>query len=320
MKGEVESFGFKMESQPMPDVLTVIVTFNGGATIADTLRAAHVAAGRHGPIVVMDNASSDTTRDIVRELALTSVQIQPQSTNVGVAAAYNMALAQARRLGARWLFLLDQDSRCAVDCLEQLLAGAAALPHPSSTIGALCPTVINAQFPEIIHYPWYWQEDRFQAVASDLPTTSKPLPVDSTITSGTLYAVASLTAVQGFREQYFIDFVDHECHLRLRQKGFQIYWAPRARLWHRLGCRQVMTPKGLWIEHPPRRYYYMMRNMLEGYARLGGWRALGCFSVEVLRHCGRISRQGQAPVRTLGFILKGVWHALCGKSGALDAF
>ncbi len=304
----------------MGDVLTVIVTFNGDSTIKDTLAGCHAAAGHRGPIAVIDNGSEDATVDIIEKMGLSGVSITRLPENIGVAAAYNLALDQARQMGARWLFILDQDSRCEKDCLDILMETAGRDEQGGSSIGALCPTVINSLFPTVVHYPFRWDGKRFYPFVPDFSGMDAPvIDVDSTITSGTLYSVAALTAVNGFCEKYFIDFVDHECHMRLRQKGCRILWVPRARIRHRLGSRQEMTADGLWIEHPPYRYYYMVRNMFDGYRRLAGLRALGCFGMDSLRHYLRIWHQGQAPVRTLGYIAKGVYHAVRGRFGGLNS-
>ncbi len=116
------------------DVLTAIVTCNGADTIGDTLRACHAAARHFGVIQIIDNASSDATLQIVADLALPGVQISRLPKNIGVAAAYNLALARARRMGARWLFLLDQDTRCDTDCLALLLEVPEGVLLPSPEV------------------------------------------------------------------------------------------------------------------------------------------------------------------------------------------
>jgi rhamnosyltransferase len=304
----------------MDNVFTTIVTFNGAATIKKTLQACHRTAAQHGPIFILDNASKDDTLGIIHSMKLSRVWISRQTKNIGVAAAYNLALNEARRIGARWLFILDQDSQCDSNCLEILLSGVDLVETYHSSIGALCPTVINSKFPAVVHYPLRWERSRLEPINVEV-SDKKPrqiVPVDSSITSGTLYSVKALTAVQGFCEKYFIDFVDHECHMRLRKKGFDLFWIPSARIHHYLGLHQIVTPQGLWIEHPPYRYYYMVRNMLEGYKRLAGLRALMFFILDAIQHYRRIWHYGQAPVVTLKYILKGALHAGFRKFGALD--
>jgi rhamnosyltransferase len=155
--------------------------------------------------------------------------------------------------------------------------------------------------------------------ASDKPESENPLPIDSSISSGSLYRVAALQEIGGFREEYFIDFVDHECHLRLRRAGWSIWWDRESTLYHKLGKLQKMTKEGLWIEHAPFRYYYMARNMTEGYWRLGGLRALVNIEIEIFRHIGRLRRFGQDPNRCTYYIFRGLKDAFLGKSGPLNA-
>jgi rhamnosyltransferase len=186
------------------------------------------------------------------------------------------------------------------------------------SVGALCPTVVNKTYPEMRHYPYCWVDGEFRPVVP-ASEADDMIAIDSTVSSGTLYQVEALTAVNGFCEKYFIDFVDHECHLRFRQAGFGLFWVLPARIYHCLGQRQVMTSSGLWIEHPPYRYYYMVRNMLEGTYRLGGVRASAKFGIQALTHSVRILRYGQAPWISLGYMLKGLLHAVLGRFGTLDS-
>ncbi len=145
------------------------------------------------------------------------------------------------------------------------------------------------------------------------------MEIDSTLTSGTLYSTAALLSVGGFRESYFIDFVDHECHLRLRRAGWKLWWVPGAVLYHDLGKTQRLTAQGLWIEHEPYRYYYMARNMLEGHRRLGGMGAALLLGAEIARHAWRLQRYGRRPALCAAYIGKGILHAMLGKSGRLGS-
>ncbi|MGI0014597.1 MAG: glycosyltransferase family 2 protein, partial [Nitrososphaera sp.] len=82
------------------------------------------------------------------------------------------------------------------------------------------------------------------------------------ITSGSLIDVRLAVASGGFREDYFIDQVDHEFCLRVRAHGQKVV----------ISCKPVMThsvgrPGGVQIpflgvlpNHPPLRKYYIARN------------------------------------------------------------
>ncbi len=300
-----------------PEVLVLIVTHNGADTIRDVFHALPLAlAGVSQRTLIVDNNSGDHTKRLVENEAGPALEIISSKINMGVAAAYNLGLKQALKENIRWMFILDQDTICAGDCLRILLEAAQRLEKDNKRVGALCSTPRCSKHPDIIHYPYYWRNGKFSPVV-DETSQSSIHPVDSSITSGTLYNTQALDEVEGFREEYFIDFVDHECHLRLKDHGWGMWWAVRSEVFHNLGYIQKMVDGRLWIEHKPFRYYYMARNMTEGYYRLGGVKSLFYFWVEALRQMRRIRQVSTSSKECSHFFMKGIFHALQGKSGPL---
>lgn len=304
----------------IPDVLTLIVTYEGAGTVGNLLRSFPVCSeGKTGPLLVIDNASEDDTISVVKSLSLPRLEILGMPKNVGVSRAYNIGIERACQMGAEWLFILDQDTVCGKSCLDRLLQTGQDLIKQGEKVGAVCPTAKSQLFPDQIHYPYQWTGYRLKPILlSESRSADDLIAVDSTINSGTLYRVEALASINGFREEYFIDFVDHECHIRLRQAGWSIWWDKRAVLFHQLGKMQKITAEGLWIEHEPFRYYYMARNMTEGYWRLGGLRAMIHFGYETYKHSKRLRRYGSAPGESIRYILKGIKDSILGKFGPLD--
>lgn len=303
------------------DVLILVVTHEGAETVCQTLESCLSSPQEEArPVMVIDNASADHTVSVVKSLSLPGLEVVRMPKNVGVAKAFNHGVKKARQIGARWLFILDQDSICGSCCLDILLQNANDLMKKGEKVGAVCPTAKSLIFSDVIHYPYRWTGRGLEPVlCNEKKLPDVPIAIDSTISSGTLYLVDALTAINGFREEYFIDFVDHECHIRLRRAGWSLWWEKRAVLYHRLGRIQRMTDEGLWVEHDPVRYYYMARNMVEGYWRLGGVRALLQFGGEIQRQIHRLRRFGEAPKKSIHYIFKGVKDAFLGKFGPLDS-
>ncbi len=309
-------------SRSMPilqDVLTIVVTFNGADTVARLVDSCVDPSGRLvSPILVIDNDSSDHTVEVLEGIAVDGIEFMWLARNIGVAAAYNRGLEQALSRGAGWMLMLDQDSICGPAMLKRLRATARRLEREDCRIGAVCPLVSSFEHPDCIHLPYRWGRRGLETVAYISNDQDQLIKIDSCLTSGTLYNVHALEDIGGFREDYFIDFVDHECHLRLRKKGWGIWWDVVPRLYHRLGRIQRDTDQGLWIEHEPVRYYYMARNMLDGHYRFGGMVPTIHFLRELLRHMVRIFRYGKSPYRSSYFIMKGIGHAICGRFGPID--
>lgn len=300
------------------EVLILIVCYNGEGTVLGTVQSALAAAADYCRVLAVDNGSTDQTLPLLRSVRDNRFQAMSMGYNSGLGAAFNAGMDAARDAGATWLYILDQDSVLAAGCLEKLFQTARDLLKHTPTVSAISPTVRCRAFPEIIHYPLKWNGKQllpeFHGVES---TGSIAVQVDSPISSGTLYRVAALEAIGGFNESYFIDFVDHDCHLRLRQAGFTLWWEKSAEMFHQLGAVQRMTDSGLWIEHEPFRYYYMARNMTEGHRRMGGWTSMLMFWRELYRHMGRLHAYGRHPYAAIYYILKGCFDAVIGKSGRL---
>lgn len=310
------SCGFSTSSgHEHPSVMCLMVTHNGEQSIAGSIQSIQQAASWIHSLYVIDNASSDQTCEVLRTIDFPGLHIRVLPENQGVAAAFNLGLQAAMREGVRWLFVLDQDSRCLPGCLESLCSQAESLIGCSLQVGAVCPSVYSRQFRHILHPPYVW--DGYVLKPIDATTEKGPVNVHSGISSGTLYLVQALDQIGGFREDFFIDFVDHECHLRLLASGWSMWWIPGAELEHELGVRQEMTPEGLWIEHAPYRYYYMVRNMLEGYWQHGGFRSVWSFLPELWRHCGKLRRLGGAYGPCMAYMLKGMVHVMIRRFGPL---
>ncbi len=297
-------------------ILILIVSYNGEKTICSVLESC-LTDERLSDIttLVIDNASTDKTIAAIQSVNLNPLEIIQMPSNVGVAIAYNLGLKKAKELGAKWLFLLDQDSVCLNCCLNHLVEEAKLLEKKGEQVGAICACVRSWFFQDTIHLPYNWTGDSL--VTANIDSSSEiVIPIDSSLSSGTLYNVEALNAIGGFREDYFIDFIDHECHLRLRKADWGIWWHKHAILYHRLGLIQKMTNEGLWIEHQPYRYYYMARNMLEGLRRLGGKTAAKRFiKQDIFGHIQRLWRYGKSPWKSSYFMIRGIIDGFLGRFG-----
>ena len=105
----------------------------------------------------------------------------------------------------------------------------------------------------------------------DLQTDQTKVPVGgagdfleqkTVITSGSLIDPRMAAEVGGFRDDYFIDQVDHEFCLRARAHGYQIVISRKVVMTHSVGRPGgVRVPfMGRLPNHPPLRKYYIARN------------------------------------------------------------
>ena len=89
----------KRPSGPRDVVSVTIVTYNSGRYIKRCLESVLAQKYPHKEIIVVDNASTDGTRDILEQFE-DRCQIVYNHENIGFAAAQNQAIALPRQLGA----------------------------------------------------------------------------------------------------------------------------------------------------------------------------------------------------------------------------
>lgn len=195
-------------------------------------------------VVVVDNTPAGGCAERLRN-AGEEVAVIENRANLGVGAALNIGLEQARRAGCAWLLTMDQDSRAHASMVETLLRVRTACGPGAAVIGGnyFDPRSGRTEVPA--------QEDGW-------------LEKITVITSGSLIDVTLAQQIGGFREDYFIDQLDHEFCLRVRRHGRRVVISRKPVMDHSVG-----GPEGAWVplwgpfpHHAPLRKYYITRNSL----------------------------------------------------------
>ncbi|MDE5879479.1 MAG: glycosyltransferase, partial [Desulfovibrio sp.] len=112
-------------------VAIVIVTYNRRALLERTL-AACLGEPPAQSIIVVNNASTDGTREYLDGLAGREPRVRPAhlSCNTGGAAGFAEGLRLAREAGHEWFWLMDDDVEPVPGGLARLLACARELGRP----------------------------------------------------------------------------------------------------------------------------------------------------------------------------------------------
>jgi glycosyltransferase involved in cell wall biosynthesis len=106
-----------------PSVTVVMANFNGANWIGDAIKSVQRQSAANWELIVVDDASTDASAEIVRAAAANDPRIVllTSPSNAGPSVARNRALACAR---GRWITILDSDDLFADGRLESLLARA----------------------------------------------------------------------------------------------------------------------------------------------------------------------------------------------------
>ena len=202
-------------------------------------------------LIVVDNGSDQAERRMLRSLLQddTSIELIQNDENLGVGVALNQAAARALELEKAWLLCMDQDSQAGEDLLAQLGRIHATYPHHA------CVGMIGSNYVDATGRPAFGCRDP-KAPCQQVPTV---------ITSGSLLSLEAYRCAGPFREDFFIDSVDHEYCLRLRSCLFEVAISCTPLLNHALGNQvryRVPFFRLAVSHHSPLRRYYMTRNRL----------------------------------------------------------
>ncbi|HEY9894728.1 MAG TPA: glycosyltransferase family 2 protein [Candidatus Sericytochromatia bacterium] len=227
-------------------------------------------------ILIVDN-SAQPLRLLEENQADDRLLVWHYPENIGIAGGMALAIQWARQRQYDFLWTFDQDSTPAPDCLEHLLAAYGKMATEAYAIGMMAPTAIDARTGQTVK-PSLFLGDRFRGFAPATPTM--PYECDAPITSGALVSLQTVARVEPPDTGLFIDGIDLDYGLRLRQAGFHNLVVPDAAMYHRFGVPfqlEILGRKKVFQLYSPLRYYYICRN--HTYLELQhshGWYRLTC--------------------------------------------
>lgn len=246
------------------------------------------------------------------------VEVCHQPDNIGVDGGLRIALAWALAAGYELLWTFDQDSAPLPDCLNKLLTVYQS--RADERLGIIAPLPIDKRVNQIIHGADFLR-DHFATSRQYHP--EQPYPCDAPITSGALIVLAAARQTPPPRTDLFIDGVDWDYGMRLRQAGFVNLIVPQAVLEHRFGEPRLTRLLGrpyVFQQYSPLRYYYICRNhTFLGLHYAHGWRKL----TAVLQRLAALALLGvligcfepDEKLKKTRACLRGTWHGLWGRLG-----
>jgi rhamnosyltransferase len=287
-------------------VCALVVTYHPWPEVA-----AHIAVIRAqvDQVVVIDNGSRAEERTVFERLrAQPGVEFIFNPDNRGIAAALNQGVAWALARGFTWIATFDQDSTLPAGFITGLLEAHATAPARDS-VALLTPLYRDAEGGTL-----------YSAAGPVDPAAPAVVEVSVAAASGNLVSAAALRDAGGYREDFFIDAVDHEFCLRLRRRGWRVLEVRAVILDHRQGRweRRPLLGRKIGVnDYPATRRYYQARNRLVVYREFGffdpGWVAHDAW--EYTRELIKLILVGTGRGPKIRAIACGVGHALLDRLG-----
>ena len=225
-----------------PLVTVVIPTVRGRTWLPACLNALRAQTFRDFDIFIIDNASTDGTRNWLS--AQSDVHVIRNETNVGFAAACNQGMRASR---SPFIALLNDDTRADAGWLEALVSEVLNIerrvPHGQSTpdihhmsLGACASLMLYADRPDMVQSAGI-SMDR-AAIAWDrlggrhVSDAQAACDVFGASGGACLYRRAMLDAIGLFDERFFAYLEDVDLAWRAQRAGWRCVYVPQARVLH----------------------------------------------------------------------------------------
>jgi len=221
-----------------PPLLTiVIVTWNARDVLLDCLHSIYSTCdGLDFDVVVVDNASTDGTSEAV-ETRFPQVRLIVSERNLGFARGNNLALEGC---GSKYALLLNADTRVCDGAIGSLVefmeehpragaAGAQLLNEDGSrqnsiaNFPSLATELLNKSLLKLL-FPRRYPSKHFPS--------GEPIEVDSVIGACMMVRLEAFRDVGGLDERFFFFLEETDFCFRLKEKGWEVWHVPDARVYH----------------------------------------------------------------------------------------
>lgn len=237
-----------------PRVVSVILNTNHREDTLECLASLAATTYPNHRAIVLDNASTDGSVAAIAA-AYPNVRVIALERNLGYAGNNNVGIAAALDEAADWIFVLNEDTVLAPECISALIEAG----ERDARTGIVGPMVYHHDEPGVIQSAGgrltrSWESFHEGENAADEGQFPGPRPVEWISGCAILVRRAVIEQVGVIDARYFYYWEETEWCLRASRAGWQVVHVPQARLWHK-GVRRDYRPA-------PTVTYYATRNRL----------------------------------------------------------
>jgi GT2 family glycosyltransferase len=214
----------------------VLLNWNSQAMTEECVRSLLAMAGDSFEVLIVDNGSKDGSPGYLRA-TFPEVEVIANDRNLGFTGGCNVGMKRALERGADHVLLVNNDTVVNKTFLAELLAESQADPKT----GMVSPKIYYFDAPNRI----WWAGGAFslwQGIPRHLGWKETEVgryetgrTIDWATGCGVLLKSAALQESGLFDERIFANGEDLDLSLRMRNLGWQIRYAPRAKMWHKEG-------------------------------------------------------------------------------------
>jgi GT2 family glycosyltransferase len=247
-----------------PAVSAVILNWNGGGIVCDTIASVLDLAPPLSGVIVVDNGSTDGS-DVEIERRFPQVTLIRNGANLGFAAGNNVGIVHALENGADCVLLLNNDTRLEPSTVDVMVSALSADPHP----GVVVPKIYYDSPGERQHKRIWAAGARWRAFPPrvtmrgynelDRGQYDVPGPIDYATACALLIRRETVETTGLLDESYFMYQEDYAFCDQVRAGGLTLWYEPRAIVYH-----LVSASTG---EGSPQKWRYWARSAVIFYAQ-----------------------------------------------------
>ena len=251
-----------------PLVYVVMVTWNQCQDTLECLQSVFRATYPRLSVVLVDNASTDGTREAVAA-QFPQVEHIANQTNHGFAAAVNQGIEHALKRDAEYLFLLNNDTVVDSMALHHLMQYAT-----DDAVGMLVPKIYYYAQPQMIWSVGAGLDRLTFETRGDIRGVEDNGQWETVVERKHVTACALLLPrrvvekIGVLDERFFYYYDDADFSLRVHKAGYRTLLVPQAKVWHK-----VAQASG-GMDTPYQRYWLGRSSVLYFRKHVRGWRWL----------------------------------------------
>jgi GT2 family glycosyltransferase len=211
-------------------ISVIIVNWNGEQFLERCLTALMNQTVQPHEIILVDNASSDSSLEIVRRFP--SIMMMALDQNTGFARGNNLAI-HAASSKSEWIALLNPDAFAEPDWLEQLLESVKRNPSfdvfGSKLLSAANSSVLDGA-GDVYHISglaWRSAHGAFVSAATEFERE-----IFSPCAAAAMYRKQAILELNCFDEDFFCYMEDVDLGFRLRLAGYRCLYVPQSVVHH----------------------------------------------------------------------------------------
>jgi GT2 family glycosyltransferase len=244
-------------------VAIVVVTHNRAHLLEPMLAGLGLLDPAPDGVIVVDNASSDRTAEVLGAAALPNLRVIRSEENLGGAGGFRLGVKAAYDSGVDRIWLMDDDVIPAPDCLGVLLAREedclmAVREDRNGNLAEYAATRFD------LTHPWVIKPKTASVVSSYPERAAMPevVELENVAFEGFMISRRVVAEIGLPDDRFFIFYDDCDYAIRARQAGFTILAVRDAVLVRQLDFDQQHDLSG-W------KGYYMYRNLFAVHFRYG---------------------------------------------------